>query len=202
TYGLAQICDEFAILRRERRAGLRLPPYLLSKVTAVLPLLCLVDALLLGLLSVTDRLPDLPLADDAALFGTVVLASVCALALGLLAAASVGNPSQAALTLPMLSFPQVLFVGAFLPVPVMADVGRWFSYAMSNRWAFEALGHTTGLPALWRDGASPLGPPLLASYEDSFDHPLWTHWLLLAGFAALFAAAALFVLRRKAGPAR
>jgi ABC-type Mn2+/Zn2+ transport system ATPase subunit len=202
TYGLSQICDEFAILRRERRAGLRLGPYLLSKVAALLPLLCLVDALLLGLLSVTDRLPDLAFTGNLALFGTVALASLAALTLGLLAASAVHNPSQAALTLPMLCFPQVLFVGAFLPVPVMADVGRWFSYAMSNRWAFEALGHTAGLPELWRDGASPLGRPLLASYEDSFDHPLWTHWTLLAGFAVLFAVLTLLVLRRKAGRAR
>jgi ABC-type multidrug transport system ATPase subunit len=202
TYGLSQICDEFAILRRERRAGLRLVPYVLSKVATLLPLLCLVDALLLVLLSVTDRLPDLDAAGDAALFVTVALASLCALTLGLLAAASVRNPSQAALTLPMLCFPQVLFVGAFLPVPVMADVGRWFSYAMSNRWAFEALGHSAELPALWSSGASSLGPPLLQSYEDSFDHPLWTNWVMLAGFAVLFGVATVLVLRRKAGPAR
>jgi hypothetical protein len=202
TYGLSQICDEFAILRRERRAGLRLTPYLLSKVAALLPLLCLVDALLLGLLSATDRLPALDLADDARLFGTVALASLCALTLGLLSASAVNNPSQAALTLPMLCFPQVLFVGAFLPVPVMADVGRWMSYAMSNRWAFEALGHTAGLPDLWRNGGSPLGPPLLESYGDTFDHPLPGHWLLLAGFAVLFAAAAVLVLRRRTGPTR
>jgi hypothetical protein len=41
-----------------------------------------------------------------------------------------------------------------------------------------------------------------ASYGDTFDHPLVGHWLLLAGFAVLFAAAAVLVLRRKAGPAR
>lgn len=202
TYGLSQICDEFAILRRERRAGLRLTPYLLSKVAALLPLLCLVDALLLALLSVTDRLPALDLTGNAQLFGTVALASLCALTLGLLSASAVNNPSQAALTLPMLCFPQVLFVGAFLPVPVMADVGRWLSYAMSNRWAFEALGHTAGLPNLWQHGGSPLGPPLLAQYGDSFDHPLWTHWSLMGGFAVLFAVLAVLVLRRKAGPAR
>jgi len=202
TYGLSQICDEFAILRRERRAGLTLVPYLLSKVAALLPLLCLVDALLLGLLAVTDRLPALDVAGNARLFGTVALASLCALTLGLLCSSAVNNPSQAALTLPMLCFPQVLFVGAFLPVPVMADVGRWMSYAMSNRWAFEALGHTAGLPGLWRDSRSTLGPPLLASYGDSFGNPLWASWTILAGFAVLFALLAVLVLRRKAGPAR
>jgi ABC-type multidrug transport system ATPase subunit/ABC-type multidrug transport system permease subunit len=202
TYGLSQICDEFPILRRERRAGLRLVPYLLSKVAVLLPLLCLVDVLLLVLLSVTGRLPALDLSGNLALLLTVVLASLCALTLGLLTASSVNNPSQAALTLPMLCFPQVLFVGAFLPVPVMAAVGRWLSYAMSNRWAFEALGHSARLPQLWRDGGSPLGPPLLASYGTTFDHPLWIDWILLAGFALAFGVGAILVLRRKTGVPR
>jgi ABC-type multidrug transport system ATPase subunit/ABC-type multidrug transport system permease subunit len=182
TYGLSQICDEFAILRRERQTGLRLTPYLLSKVAVMVPLLCLVDALLLGMLSVTDRLPALDLTGNAKLFGTVALASLCALTLGLLCASVVSNPSQAALALPVPCVPQLLFAGAFLPVPAMADVGRWLSYATSTRWAFEALGHTA---------APQRGGP-----------PLWTHWSLLAGFAVLFAAATVLVLRRKAGPAR
>jgi hypothetical protein len=199
TYGLSQICDEFAILRTERRAGLRLLPYVLSKIASLLPLLLAVDALLLGLLSATDRLPS---ADAAAMFLTLALTSLCALTLGLLSASAVNNPSQAALMLPMLCFPQVLFVGAFLPVPVMADVGRWMSYAMTNRWAFEGLGNIAGLPDLWQNGGSPLGPPLLASYGDSFANPPATDWLILAGFALAFSVATVAVLRRKAGVRR
>ncbi|HEU5108021.1 MAG TPA: ABC transporter permease, partial [Micromonosporaceae bacterium] len=202
TYGLAQICDEFPILRRERRAGLGIVPYLLSKVAVLVPLLCLVDALLLVLLSVTDRLPALGPSATAAVFLTLVLGSLCALMLGLLTASAVNSPSQAALTLPMLCFPQVLFVGAFLPVPVMAAVGQWLSYGMSNRWVFEALGNSAGLPALWQTGASPLGPPLLASYGGTFTGPLWTDWALLGGFAVLFGIAAVAVLRRRTGAVR
>ncbi|HEU5471000.1 MAG TPA: ATP-binding cassette domain-containing protein [Actinophytocola sp.] len=202
TYGLAQICDEFPILRRERRAGLGLWPYLLAKVGFLVPLLCLVDALLLVLLSLTDRLPALGPSGNLAVFLTLVLGSLCALMLGLLAASAVNSPSQAALTLPMLCFPQVLFVGAFLPVPVMATVGQWLSYGMSNRWVFEALGTSAGLPALWRTGASPLGPPLLDSYGGTFDGPLWADWALLGGFAVAFGFAAVAVLRRKTGAVR
>ncbi len=59
--------------------------------------------------------------------------------------------------LPLLCFPQVLFSGAFVPVPRMPLPGEVISWAMTNRWAFEALGSGVGLEPLWRRGASPLG---------------------------------------------
>jgi selenocysteine lyase/cysteine desulfurase/ABC-type multidrug transport system ATPase subunit len=189
TYGLLQICTEQAVLRREVFAGLRLGPYLSAKIAVLLPMLALVDVLLLGVLRALDRLPALPAADFAALWLTTLLASACALALGLLCSASVSDVAQAGLLLPMLCFPQVLFVGAILPVPVMAPVGRWLSYAMSNRWSFEALGHSTGVEQLWASGTSPLGPPLLATYGDTFSRPLWLDWSILTGMTLIFLVA-------------
>jgi hypothetical protein len=105
--------------------------------------------------------------------------------------------------LPLLCFPQVLFSGAFVPVPRMASAGEAISWAMTNRWAFEALGGAIGLESLWRDGNSPAGPPLLRSYGDSFAHPAGRGWLILAGFAVLFLAAtwAVLVLKCRQGVA-
>ncbi|MCP2339032.1 ABC transporter ATP-binding protein/permease [Actinomadura rupiterrae] len=180
TYGLLQICTEAAVLRRERLAGLSATAYVLSKVGVLLPLLVAVDALMLAVLRVLDRLPSASWSAYGEVMVTLTLSSAAALTLGLLISAAVTDPSQATLALPMLCFPQVLFVGAILPVPVMASGGRWISYAMSNRWAFEALGHSLGIRALWSSGASPLGPPLLASYGTTFDHALWLDWLILA----------------------
>jgi len=197
TYGLSQVCDEFAILRRERIVGLRILPYLLSKVTLMLPVLAVVDAALLTVLYTTDRLPSLSAAKLGELLLTLLLTSISALTLGLLASASVSSPSQATLMLPMLCFPQVLFVGAFLPVPVMALPGRLLSMLMSNRWAFEGLGDTVGLSHLWSAGGSPLGPPLLASYGGTFNGTVQTYWYVLAGFALVFLIAAGVVLSRK-----
>ncbi|MBM0274388.1 ABC transporter permease [Micromonospora tarensis] len=197
TYGLLQICTELPILRRERLAGVRLAPYLLAKVAVLLPLLALVDLALLGVLRGIDRLPPVGGADFAALYATVLLSSAAALALGLLCSAAVSDAAQATLLLPMLCFPQVLFVGAILPVPAMAVGGQWLSYAMSNRWAFEGLGHTAGVERLWRDGGSPLGPPLLATYGDSFARPVWVNWLVLGGFVVLFLIATWAVLARR-----
>ncbi|WP_328532501.1 ATP-binding cassette domain-containing protein [Micromonospora zamorensis] len=197
TYGLLQICTELPILRRERLAGVRLVPYLMGKVAVLLPLLALVDLALLGVLRGIDRLPPVDGRDFAALYATLLLSSAAALALGLLCSAAVSDAAQATLMLPMLCFPQVLFVGAILPVPAMATGGQWLSHAMSNRWAFEALGHTAGVEQLWRDGGSPLGPPLLATYADSFSRPVWVNWLVLGGFVLLFLCATWAVLARR-----
>jgi ABC-type multidrug transport system ATPase subunit len=199
TYGLLQICTELAIVRRERFTGVGVVPYVASKVVVLLPALAAVDLVLLGLLRLLDRLPAVGPRDFAALYVSLLLATAAALALGLLCSAAVSDVSQATLMLPMLCFPQVLFVGAVLPVPLMAPVGRWLSYGMSNRWSFEALGHTAGLPDLFRGGGSPLGPPLLASYGDSFDRPLWQSWCIVAGFAVLFLVAACAVLAGRTG---
>jgi ABC-type multidrug transport system ATPase subunit len=200
TYGLLQICTEFAVVRREALAGVRPTAYLLSKVAVLLPLLAAIDAALLGVLRALDRLPALGPADLAATYLTLLLSSACALALGLLCSAAVADPAQATLLLPMLCFPQVLFVGAILPVPLMATPGQWLSVAMSNRWAFEGLGHSLGLPSLWRDGASPLGPPLLSSYGASFDRAAWVDWVILGGFTLAFAVATVAVLARRCTP--
>ncbi|WP_393101666.1 ATP-binding cassette domain-containing protein [Streptomyces sp. LN325] len=195
TYGLLQICAELPVLRREWLAGLRIGPYLASKLTTMLPVLALADALLLVVLRALDRLPATGWTTYGSLFVSSVLAS--AAALGLLASAAVTEPAQATLMLPLLCFPQVLFSGAFVPVPRMTGAGEAISWAMTNRWAFEALGSGVGLESLWRAGASPLGRPLLESYGDSFGHPAARGWLVLAGFAVLFLVVTWAVLVRK-----
>jgi ABC-type multidrug transport system ATPase subunit len=195
TYGLLQICGEFGVLRRERFAGVGASAYVLAKVAVLLPLLAVVDLLFLVVLRLLGRLPDT--GDYGATFVTLLLSSAAALGLGLLISAAVSEPSQATIALPMLCFPQVLFVGAILPVPTMAVVGRWISYAMTNRWAFEALGHSLGVAGLWANGRSPLGPPLLASYGTTFARPAGADWLILGGFTVAFLAATIAIVMRK-----
>jgi ABC-type multidrug transport system ATPase subunit len=197
TYGLLQICTELPIVRRERRTVLRLGPYLASKITLLLPVLAAADALLLLVLRGTDRLPGAAASVYGSLFVSTVLASAAALTLGLLASAAVSDPGQATLMLPLLCFPQVLFSGAFVPVPQMGVVGSAVSWAMTNRWAYEALGRGIGLDALWAHGSSPLGPPLLASYGATFSGSAGGGWAWLGGFAVLFLAAAWLVLARR-----
>jgi hypothetical protein len=197
TYGLLQICTEFPIFFRERRVNVRIVPYVASKVAVLGPVLIFICILMLGVLKVSDRLPALGFEIYAEMSVTLILSAFAALALGLLMSALVSNPEQATIALPMLCFPQVLFSGAILPVPIMAFLGKTMSALMSDRWSFESLGHSVGLNALFANGASPLGPPLLAQYGDSFSRPVIETWLIMIVFTVVFLASTCIVLKRK-----
>lgn len=197
TYGLLQICTEFAIVRRERLVNLRIGPYVMSKVAVLLPLLFAVGVLMLGVLRLFDRLPAAGWDVYGSLTMTLTLDAAAALGLGLLISAAVSDPAQATVAMPMACFPQVLFSGAILPIPIMAMIGRVLSYPMSDRWSFEGLGHAIDVNNLFGAGGSPLGPPLLAQYGDTFSRPVWVDWTIMGGMAAVFLVLACAVCARR-----
>jgi hypothetical protein len=191
TYGLLQIVGEMAVFRRERLAGLSVGAYVASKVTALLPVLAAVSAVLLLVLRALGRLPAAGWDVYAQLFATIVIEAISALALGLFASAAVSSAAQAALALPMLCFPQVLFGGAIVPVDQMATPGRLMSLLLSNRHAFDALGrdldldrYTATLPAMsvyretFQGGAGANAASLMALASFAVALTLGTAWLL------------------------
>jgi ABC-type multidrug transport system ATPase subunit/ABC-type multidrug transport system permease subunit len=194
TYGLLQIVGEMAVFRRERLAGLSVGAYVASKVTALLPVLAGVSAVLLGVLRVLGRLPAVGWDVYAVLFVTIVIEATSALALGLLASAVVSNAAQAALALPMLCFPQVLFGGAIVPVDEMATPGRLISLGLSNRHAFEALGRDLDLD---RYTAT---LPAMSAYGDTFHGGTGASLIALASFAVGVTLATVWVLDRRSRP--
>ncbi len=196
TYGLLQIVGEMAVLRRERLGGLSLTAYVLSKITVLAPVLAAVGAILLGVLRVLDRLPARGWGTYGSLFATLMLESLGALALGLLASALVRDAAQATLALPMLCFPQVLFAGAVVPVADMALPGRVLSLGMTNRWAFESLGRALRLDKL---DTRMVG---LAPYRDVFHGSPLMGWTVLMGSALAFTVATVSVLHWRCRPGR
>jgi ABC-type multidrug transport system permease subunit len=194
TYGLLQIVGEMAVFRRERLAGLSVGAYVASKVTALLPVLAGVSAVLLGVLRLLGRLPALGWHVYALLFVTIVVEATSALALGLLASASVSNAAQAALALPMLCFPQVLFGGAIVPVDQMATPGQLMSLLLSNRHAFDALGRHLDLD---RYTAT---VPAMSAYRDTFHGGTAASLIALASFAIVLTLATVWVLDRRSRP--
>jgi ABC transport system ATP-binding/permease protein len=195
TYGLLQIVGELPIFRREYRSGLSIGAYVAAKIGVLVPVLIGVNALLLGVLRVLGRLPAAGWDVYTSLFVTLVAEAVAALALGLLASSAVSNAAQAALALPMLCFPQVLFAGAVVPVAGMAAPGRLLSLSLINRYSFEALGRALRLDQLTGT------VPALRGYGDTFAGAVANRWLVLAGFALVFALATMWVLRRRCRPA-
>jgi ABC transport system ATP-binding/permease protein len=193
TYGLLQIVGEMAVFRRERLAGLSVGAYVASKVTALLPMLAM-SAVLLGVLRALGRLPAVGWHVYALLFVTILIEATSALALGLLASAAVSNAAQAALALPMLCFPQVLFGGAIVPVDDMATPGRMMSFGLSNRHAFEALGRNLDLD---RYTAT---LPAMSAYRDTFHGGTGASLLALALFGVVLTLATVWVLDRRSRP--
>ena len=189
TYGLLQVCTEVPVLRREHQSGVSDGAYLASKVALLAPVLLLVNAAMLGVLRLLDRLPDLGGRTWLSLFVTLGINAVAALFLGLLASATVTSVAQAALALPMLCFPAVLFSGAMVPVSVMTSVGSTIAAAMPDRWAFEATARQLEVGRLV-GGDSPYS---------SLGHeaPVF-YWTVLATTAAVLALATYLVLRRRA----
>ncbi len=186
-YGLPLICTELGVLRRERFGGLGAGTYVLAKATVLLPVLAVADAVVLLVFSALGRLPE-GLGFGAA-FVTLLLTSLPAFVLGLLISAVVSRLPRAVIGAAAVSFPQVLFAGAILPLSAMVLAGRWISYLMLDRWGFDALGRGTDVRALWASGRSALGQPMLASYGTAFDRPVWGDWLILAAFTCVFLAA-------------
>ncbi|MFL6240336.1 MAG: ATP-binding cassette domain-containing protein [Actinomycetes bacterium] len=190
TFGLLQVTTEVSVLRRERYAGMRIGAYLGSKVALLTPILLLVNVTMIGVLRALDRIPELSAGAFLGLNLTMGVNAVAALCLGLLASAAVTSTAQAALALPMLCFPAVLFSGAMVPIPVMAGAGRAISAVMSDRWAFEAIARHLHVSALTTSASPYAGLGASAAV---------TYWALLAVFTLVTGFGAYAAVRCRAG---
>ncbi len=196
TFGLLQIVTEIAILRRERFVGLNLGSYLLAKLAVLVPVLTLVVAGMIAVLTALDRLPSAGTATIAVIV-TLLVDAVAAAALGLLASAAVADPAQATLALPMLCFPAVLFSGAVVPTGAMTASGKAISIVTPNRWAYD----TVGSQLLRRIPSSDDLRRAVTVHADVLTRSDIDKWLVLGVFAAAFLASAHAILRRRSGPA-
>jgi len=188
TYGLLQIVTEVPIARRERFAGVRIGPYLASKVTVLVPILFAVDVVMLTVLRVLDRLPTMSTGTFATLAAAILLDAVVAVLLGLLISALVADASHATIALPMVCFPAVLFAGAIQAVSDMAVAGKAISVVTPARWAFESVGDVLGLSHV------PAGAGATA-----FEGNLVTGMSVLCVFGVAFTFATLAALGRRLG---
>jgi ABC-type multidrug transport system ATPase subunit len=145
-----EISKEADIYQRERLAGLRILPYVLSKV-GVLALLCVVQTLvLLVIVTAKTGLPPLSaglfLPPFVELYIGTTLAGLAGLGMGLAVSAFANNPDKAVSAVPLVLLPQILLAGIIFPLngPI-----KPFASVTISRWAVQALGTSADLNHLY-----------------------------------------------------
>lgn len=151
-----ELVKEKGIWRREFLAGGSLPAYLASKVGVLAALLAFQSLTLTIVLALTLGLPaSSPLASPfLSVFGTLWLAGLCGMALGLLVSATAPSADRAMSLVPYLLITQLVLCGVLFPLGGMT----FASWIMPARWSVSALGGIAGLSAATLHQSSGLYP--------------------------------------------
>jgi ABC-type multidrug transport system ATPase subunit/pSer/pThr/pTyr-binding forkhead associated (FHA) protein len=141
---MREIVKEIEIYRRERMVGLRIAPYLLSKVWIGV-LLALYQAAVFVL---TKKLAmEVPGGSEVVvgMYISLVLGTLSGMAMGLLVSAVSPNQNVAPLLIVLILVPQFMFAGGMLPVDTFGPPGKIISQMATTKWVFEALVTVTGM---------------------------------------------------------
>ncbi|NES20934.1 MAG: ABC transporter permease, partial [Symploca sp. SIO3E6] len=141
---MREIVKELDIYRRERLIGLKIIPYIFSKVW-VSVLLALYQAAIF--LAFKFLAVDLPLSLEVvvSMYITLVLATIAGMVMGLLGSAISPNQNVAPLIAIIFLVPQIIFGGGVLPVDTFGPPGQLINQISLTKWSFEALVTITGL---------------------------------------------------------
>ncbi len=188
TASVREIVKEKSILGHETRIGLKLPPYLFSKIS-LLSLLTLAQTAIL--LLVVRHFTGLT-GSFLPQFAVLALTSVVALTLGLLVSAGARSSEQAMTLLPVLLIMQAIFSGGLAALDGLVG---WFSRVFVSAWwsldglrsSFDAsLTHAT-----YPSAPGHFQPPVLGT-----GGPLWLDLAVLIAHGAAWTAVCLFLLRK------
>jgi len=216
-----EVVSELAIYRRERMVNLSIFNYIFSKFV-LLTMLCIVQCTVLLLIVYNVlHLGNGTFEAFVPMLGTMVLSSMCAVALGLLISTLVTSSEAAMALTPIALIPQVVLGGLLVPMTNKS----WLKYvmaAMPSRWSFEGVmgAERDTLERAWRiQTCAPSGAGVRAingvnqyncAIEEisnavegkggwgfaSWDNPL-VHNGVLAGMTVLFLVGVAVLLKRR-----
>jgi hypothetical protein len=181
-----EIVKELPVFLRERQAGLRVAPYMASKLV-VLGLLSAVQvAVLLAIVWVKVDIPyrGVYTFGVVEVYASLALAALAGMAIGLLISASVTNADRAQSLVPIFLIPQIIFVGG----PLASSVAYAISSFTITRWAIEAVKIAVEIPyrGLPREQAT------------AFDgEDLLLRWAVLSSMSLLFLIIATVLVRAR-----
>ncbi|MEA2179310.1 MAG: transport system ATP-binding/permease protein, partial [Solirubrobacteraceae bacterium] len=187
-----EIIRERAVIESERAVGVGLWPYLVSKLVVLAGL----AGAQVGLLLLVAFLLR-PLQSGTGMYVQLIvicwLTAFAAVTMGLALSASVRSQEQATSLIPLALIPSLLFGGAIVPYATMTAPLKVISDLVFIRWAFAGGGQVLDINeriTLRAGRASIFGP-------DFFVLSFPATVVILLGFAAVFVAATMVLLRRR-----
>lgn len=195
---IQEVCKERNILRREYMTGLKLGPYISSKIL-VLGLMCLIQTALLTAVFVwTVGGPEEGVLLPAwiELYLTAFLTSVSAAAMGIFVSTLVKNQDRAMTIAPLLLMPQILFSGLLFELTGVTKTISWFAIC---RWSMEGFGTTANLNGLKYmvkiDGKSQEVAHKAEKFFEYTSGHIGKDWMILTAFIVGFVLLSVIVLR-------
>jgi ABC transport system ATP-binding/permease protein len=141
---MREVVKEAEIYRRERMIGLKILPYVFSKVWLSAVLAIYQSAIFLVTKAIAVDLPG-GWQVGVAMYFTLFLATLGGMVMGLLVSALSSSQNVAPLLTILFLVPQITFAGSFLPLSTIGPVGQTISQMTITRWTYEAMVTLSGL---------------------------------------------------------
>ena len=197
---IQEICKERVILRREYMANLKLPLYILSKVT-VQTVLAAIQAVILSVifLQVIGKEREGIIFDNFTpeILFTVWLTIIASMAMGLVISSIVKSGDKAMTLAPFVLIVQLLFSGILFELKGISKVLSWFT---ASRWSVEALGSIANMNTLDMRMKEQI-PSIVTTEKEIYEHSLihlakdWSILLLMAVVCIVLAGILLMNVR-------
>ena len=178
-----EVIKERAVFERELAVGVRVAPYVLSKLAVLAPLVA-VQTILLTLFVFTRQPLQMGAATYLQLVVVLALTGLVAVGMGLCLSALARTEEQAMTLVPVAMILLLLFGGALVTVANMGSIVATLTALVFSRWAFAGVGQIVdmntriqGDPVFSK--SNPYGP-------DFFDVPFPLTILCLLAFVAAF----------------
>ena len=133
-----ELISDRTIWRRERRVGVGVTPYLLSKVLVLGVISALQCSLLCAIIYLAMDLGDYGFG-VVALCGVGSLTGFVGVSLGLLMSASFSSTEAAVGTLPLLLIPQICFSSVLLSIRHMGEIAKMITWVTIERHSFDLM---------------------------------------------------------------
>ncbi len=193
-----EIVKELPIYRRERLVGIRVLPYLLSKLTPLMFIAGFQVVILIGVAMLVVKFPFYNIGTPIGLVTVTYANAVAATMMGLFISALVGSVDESESIVPILLIPQAMFAGALLSLRKMTEATQFIANFVITRWSWESMGGILDLPKIAESqGGFSYRMLVEQKWLEAFDVDLRIHLTVLIAFSFVFLTGAYIALRRK-----